>query len=144
MSYGVISIKPTYMNKILSGDKIFEFRRTAPSKLPISLLLYSTSPVKKIVGVAYVTSIIKDKPDNLWNRCADRGGIDEADFKTYFKNQDIGCALVIDSVEEFAEPLDPSDLVPDFFAPQSFRYLNEAFSLPGSLGKTPVESSVKS
>lgn len=133
MSYGIISIKPNYMKMILSGDKIFEFRRRAPSKLPITFLLYATSPEKKIVGIAYVSSFIRKATHELWKTCADRGGIDEDVFKTYFEGVDTGIALVLDSVRQFDEPLDPHDLFEGFSPPQSFCYLEDEFLLPVEL-----------
>lgn len=130
MNYGVISIKPIYINKILTGDKKFEFRKKAPSRLPVAFLLYSTSPVKKMVGVAHISSLIKDNPKMLWERCSDRSGVDEDDFKRYFKDYETGYALVIDSVKSFIEPLEPGALIKYFKPPQSFYYLEEGFCLP--------------
>ncbi|MEN6460056.1 MAG: hypothetical protein ABFC94_01620 [Syntrophomonas sp.] len=130
MNYGVISIKPIYINKILTGDKKFEFRKKAPSLLPVAFLLYSTSPVKMIVGVAYISSVIKDNPKKLWERCSDHSGVDEDDFKRYFKDYETGYALFIDSVESFIKPLEPGALIKNFIPPQSFYYLEEGFCLP--------------
>ena len=47
--YVLMSIKPKYVEKILSGEKKYEYRKTLLKKDVESILVYSTSPVKKVV-----------------------------------------------------------------------------------------------
>ena len=48
--YVLMSIKPKYVEKILSGEKKYEYRKTLLKKDVESILVYSTSPVKKVYG----------------------------------------------------------------------------------------------
>lgn len=51
----LLSIYPCYARKILSGEKRLEFRKAWPSSGVTSFVIYSTSPVQRIVGIARVT-----------------------------------------------------------------------------------------
>ena len=54
----LLSLKPRYADAILSGAKTIELRRTRPNiKVPALALIYSTSPVRSLVGSCCVESI---------------------------------------------------------------------------------------
>lgn len=120
----LISIKPKYVEKIILKEKTYELRKNIFKKEVSNVLIYSTSPEKKIVGYFKSNKIIKDKPENLWDDLSDRLGIDEKDFFDYFANKDVGFALKIDELEVFKSPIE-TDKLEDFRPPQSFKYLNE-------------------
>ena len=116
----LLSIKPMYVDEILAGKKIFEFRKSIFKKKDISeVFIYSSSPVKKIVASFEIARIIADSPQKLWDKCQKYGGISENDFFDYFKNSDIGYAIEITNFELFKEPIDPKKLNSNFVAPQS-------------------------
>lgn len=46
----ILSIHPEYVEKILAGEKTVELRRLLPRQNVEKIYIYSTSPVKKIVG----------------------------------------------------------------------------------------------
>lgn len=120
----LLSIKPIYVDEILAGKKIFEFRKSIFKKKDISkVFIYSSSPVKKIVASFEIARIIADSPKNLWNKCQKYGGISENDFFEYFKNSDIGYAIEITNLNEFSEPINPYKLKKNFKPPQSYCYL---------------------
>ena len=50
MSKILLSIKPEYANKIMSGEKKFEYRKAAPQKNVDTILIYSTKPQGIILG----------------------------------------------------------------------------------------------
>ena len=55
----ILSIKPKYCEKIINGKKKVEFRRKIfknENKIDL-VFMYSTSPVKKIVGFFKIESI---------------------------------------------------------------------------------------
>lgn len=120
----ILSIKPEYCKKIKNGDKRYEFRKKIfKNKDSVHrILMYSTSPVQKIVGAFIIESVIEDDPENLWKRFKDFSGIEKENFFEYFGTSKKGFAIKIDRVEEFA-PIEPKDLIPDFSPPQSFRYI---------------------
>ena len=120
----LISIKPKYVEKIISKEKTYEFRKNIFKKEVEKVVIYSTSPEKKIIGYFKSSSIIKDCPKNLWDNFSEEAGINKEDFFDYFKNKEEGFALKIDELEIFGEPIETDKLV-DFCAPQSFKYINE-------------------
>ncbi|KZX16177.1 50S ribosomal protein L22/unknown domain fusion protein [Methanobrevibacter cuticularis] len=120
----LISIKPKYVEKIISKEKTYEFRRNIFKKEVEKIVIYSTSPEKKIIGCFKSNKIIKDCPKNLWNNFSEEAGINEEDFFDYFENKEEGFALKIDELEIFGNPIE-TDKLEDFSAPQSFKYMNE-------------------
>jgi len=126
----LLSIKPKFAESIISGIKKYEFRKNAFSKKNIGrMYIYSTTPIKKVIGIFKINKIIEDKPSTLWHRLKDEAGISEEEFFDYFKNRDVGFAFEIVDVERFETPLDPKTIFPNFVPPQSFCYINYSFML---------------
>ena len=47
----LLSIKPEFVEKIISGEKKFEFRKSLPKRDGITtVVVYSTMPVGKVIG----------------------------------------------------------------------------------------------
>ena len=123
----LLSIKPRFAEAIMDGRKKYEFRKNKFTKTDINCIyMYSTSPIKKIIGFFKITDIIEDSPTALWDRLKDQAGISEDEFFDYFRNKDMGFALEIKDVERFEKPLDPKILFPNFVPPQSFFYIKTA------------------
>ncbi|WP_094227715.1 restriction endonuclease subunit S [Methanolobus psychrotolerans] len=121
----LLSIKPKYVNEILEGKKLFEFRKAIFKKKDISkVFIYSSSPIKKIVASFEIARIIEDSPQKLWDKCHEYGGIPENDFFEYFKNSDTAYAIEISNLDEFSEKIDPYKLKKNFRPPQSYCYLS--------------------
>ncbi|MGC8657192.1 MAG: hypothetical protein ACP5UL_05555 [Thermoplasmata archaeon] len=121
----LLSIKPKYANAILNGEKEYEFRKVVFKKKNIEkVYIYSSSPVKRIVGVFIVGGIIEDTPIQIWKKCHSKSGIDKKEFFTYFKNSDKGYAIKIHDPKSMDEPIDPKKIFHDFVPPQSFFYFD--------------------
>ena len=59
----LLSIKPEYVEKIFSKEKKYEFRKSIFKNPNIkSIIIYSSSPVKKVVGEFEIENIIQDTP----------------------------------------------------------------------------------
>lgn len=123
----ILSIKPKYVEEIKSGRKKYEFRRAIFKKGTDveEIYIYSTSPIKKIVGAFEIDDILAEHPKSLWKRCKEYSGIDEHSFFKYFSNKEIGFAIKIKNLNIFDEPVDPKEAIPNFTAPQSFRYVEQ-------------------
>ncbi len=125
----LLSIKPKYIEAILRGDKRYEFRKSIFRDRKIGkVYMYSTAPVKKIVGTFRMGRIIEDHPECLWKQLQRFSGLDNAEFFRYFSGIKRGYAIEIANVKEFETPIDPRDLIPGFVPPQSFCYMD--FSIP--------------
>ncbi|MDR0911307.1 MAG: hypothetical protein LBM96_01730 [Methanobrevibacter sp.] len=118
----LMSIKPCFVEKIISFEKIYELRRTIFKKEVEHVVIYSSAPEKKIVGY-FSPEINKDTPQNIWDELYEHLGIDYDDFFDYFSGKDIGFALKINNLKIFEEAIDTRDF-DNFKAPQSFKYLN--------------------
>ena len=100
----LLSIKPEFVNKILSHEKLYEFRKSIFKQKVERIYIYSTYPVKKIVGYFEVTDIICGSPEELWEL-----------FSDVF-------AIKIDNLVIFDEFID-MNMFDEFKAPQSFCYV---------------------
>ncbi len=125
----LLSIKPTYVEEIINGSKKYEFRRVifrTPHEIK-KVFIYSSHPVKKIIGAFTIGKIIKGSPNELWEQCNDFAGIGKENFFNYFRNKQQGFAITIENLEIFPKSFDPYSLITDFKAPQSFCYVDDDF-----------------
>lgn len=121
----LLSIKPKYADLILDGSKRVEFRRSWASQDVGVMVLYSSSPIQKLVGVVEVEQVIVASPTSLWKTCTERGGgLTRNELRSYFAGRSKGVAVLLGKVFKFKGYLEPSDVLRDFVPPQSFRYLD--------------------
>jgi len=126
----LLSIKPPHVEAIVKGDKRYEFRKSIFRKKKLeTVYIYSTTPVKKIVGSFRIGRIIEDYPERLWNQLNRFSGLSYLEFFHYFEGKEKGFAIEIESVVEFKNPIDPKDFIPNFLPPQSFYYLDSSILL---------------
>lgn len=118
----LISIKPEFVGKILAYEKLYEFRKSIFKQNVEKVFIYSSYPVKKIVGCFEVGEIICESPIELWNSFSDVSGISEKDFFKYYEDSEEGFAIKIDNLQIFDEFIDMSQYE-EFKAPQSFCYV---------------------
>ena len=64
----LLSIKPEFVEKIFSGEKRFEFRKSAFREDVSRVVVYATSPVCRIVGEFEVEDILQASPRQLWQK----------------------------------------------------------------------------
>ena len=116
----IISIKPEFVNKIISGEKKFEFRRLIYRKEVEKIYIYQTLPNSGIIGYFNPGKIIRDTPENLWNNLKEVSGTTEEFFKSYFNDKSEGYAIEIKNLVVFDEPITDNDIK----APQSYKYID--------------------
>jgi predicted transcriptional regulator len=121
----LLSIKPKYVTSIIEGDKRYEFRKTIFKNREINrIYIYSSSPVKKIVGTFEIGGILEDHPNELWDTVKEFAGIDTRDFFAYFEGKSRAFAIEIQNLQEFNNPIDPYKTMPGFVPPQSYCYMD--------------------
>ena len=129
----LLSIRPEFVKQIEEDKKKFEYRKTIFSKAHVeNIFIYSTSPVKKVVGFFKVGRIITDTPQNLWKMSDGMAGIDYEDFNNYFYGKKVGYAIEICETYFFKKPMNLDEIIPEGTPPQSFRYLDPNFELNSS------------
>ncbi len=124
MSKILISIKPEFVDKIFSGQKQFEFRKVRCAADVNEIIIYSTNPVKMVVGRADVVDIITDVPDIVWDKTHDHAGISRDFFDSYFAGRNTATAYKLANVRKYAIPKPLSEFGITV-APQSFVYLHD-------------------
>jgi predicted transcriptional regulator len=76
----LMAIRPDYAQKILSGDKRVEFRKTRLASTISHVVMYAPNPIQRIVGFFKVFGIGQAAPDELWRRHQRHGGIERSLF----------------------------------------------------------------
>ena len=123
MSKILMSIKPEFVEKILNGEKKYEYRKTLPKKNIDKIIIYSTYPIKKIVGEVEVKNVLIDNIDVIWSKTKNYSGTNKEFFLSYYKNKNKAIAYELGEIKLYNPPL----LLSDFnikFSPQSFIYLD--------------------
>jgi len=121
----LLSIKPEFVAKIFSGEKLFEYRKAVFKKPGVkSIVIYSTMPEGKIVGEFSIGDILAKHPKELWEETKKVSGINKEFFDEYFNDRDIGYAIQIKALKKYDQPIDPYKKERGFKAPQSFKYLD--------------------
>lgn len=118
----LLAIKPEYVDKILSGEKRFEFRKKACAQPINSIVIYETAPVKRIVGEVSVIKVLKDSPQLLWPVVKDYAGIEKSSFDQYFQGAKVAVAYELGSITRYEHPKGLADLG-FLVAPQSYFYI---------------------
>jgi predicted transcriptional regulator len=140
-----LSIRPKYIDAILAHTKTVELRRSKIRAIQgTPLLLYSSTPVKAVVGVARIARIEEAAPEHLWAELGRSTGVTRDEFDTYFDGVDIGYGLHLTGVHRLPQPISLTALRDlGLEPPQSFRYLsgNQQHQLVRSAGLSPVGSS---
>ena len=119
----LISVNPEHVDNIISGVKKYEYRRHVAKKDISSIIIYETTPIKRVVAEAEIEAIISYTPDELWELTKNESGITREFFDKYFKGKDIAHAYRIGKVKVFKEKKSLQDYGVRY-APQSFVYIN--------------------
>jgi len=121
----LLSIKPEFAEKIFNGTKKYEFRRTLFKNKNIdSIIVYVSSPVKKVIGEFLIDKILEEDILELWEKTKRYSGIDENYYFNYFKGKQKGYAIKIKRALRYKHLLD----IKTFFGvnpPQSFLYIQK-------------------
>lgn len=117
----LLPIKPEFVARILSGEKKVEYRKKVVADVEY-ILIYATVPVQKVVAEFKVEKILCASPDELWMETKNVGGINEADFFSYFRGCEKAYAYVISHLNIYENPFQLSDLGIKR-APQNYQYI---------------------
>jgi predicted transcriptional regulator len=122
----VLSVRPQYSDKIFDGKKTVELRRRFPVSAPRGTIayIYSTSPVRAMVGSTEIENVVKLPVQEIWKQFGKMAQITKADFDSYFAGVKEGFALKISNARPFSRPINLAELRDrfGFEPPQSFLY----------------------
>jgi predicted transcriptional regulator len=126
----LMSIHPEFARLILDGRKKVEFRKVRFASHVSHVVIYATTPVKKVVGYFEVLKIQVGNPDELWNSYNQVAGIDKLSFQDYYDNRSSGVAIEIGQVYHVNKFISLDEISTSLVAPQSYMYLEkEKFNL---------------
>lgn len=121
-----MSIHPVYANAILDGSKRVEFRKRPLADDIRTVLIYATSPVRRVLGHFTVAETVSATPDELWQEFGEHGGISEALFHRYYTGTERAVGLVVDQAHRLPAALPLDQIGPNISAPQSVAYLDSS------------------
>ena len=124
----LLSINPNHVENILNGTKRYEFRKKVCKRHVDKILIYSTTPIMKVVGEAEVEEGLVDNPEAIWKKTKTKSGIDKKFFDQYYKNRDQAVAYKLRNVIKYRQPKELKEYGVSS-APQSFRYIEEMFDI---------------
>lgn len=119
----LLSIKPEYVERILSGSKKYEFRKRLANKSVSKILMYSTAPIMKVVGEVQILETISASPTALWKSTKKFAGISGDKYREYYKDCKVAYAYRLGQVTRYEPPKELSEFNVKF-PPQSFIYLS--------------------
>ena len=118
----LISINPEHVENILSGIKKYEYRKVAAKDDISSIIIYETTPVKRVVAEAEIIDVLMCGPEELWELTKEGSGISKKFFDKYFKDKEVAYAYKLGEIQVFETPKTLSDFGIRT-APQSFVYV---------------------
>ena len=64
----LLSIKPEYVKSITNGTKKYEYRKICAKKDVHSIIIYATTPIKRVVAEVEITDVLICPPSELWKK----------------------------------------------------------------------------
>jgi len=120
----LMSIKPHFAFRLLSGEKRVEFRRRCAAKKITHIVVYATRPVGAVVGVLEVENLAQGTPRSLWRDFSEVGGIERADFFEYFSGSSSGVAYIVGKAWSCVEARELGKFGLPRVPPQALQYLS--------------------
>ena len=120
----ILSIHPNHIEKILSGEKRYEYRKRIPQDIDY-LIVYATAPIKKIVAIIEVDMVMKDTPQNIWDVTQSESGVSYEFLMNYFNDLSIGYAIKFRNIYKLPAPIDSTIIDGVKCAPQAYVYVKE-------------------
>jgi len=140
----LISVKPEYADQIMDGCKTVELRRRFTEEVDKNtrLFIYSSSPVKAIVGYARIDRVAKLAVPQIWRTFRNEACIEKADFENYFHGSDFGFVVLLNQVKPLAASLELEDISDRWGIrpPQSYMYLTAEVASAISMGANEISS----
>ena len=60
----ILSIHPNHIEKIFSGEKMYEYRKYLPEGIKY-IIVYATAPIKLVVAIIEIEKIIKGNIEDI-------------------------------------------------------------------------------
>lgn len=120
----ILSIHPRHIEKILSGQKRYEYRKYVPTNIQ-HIVVYATAPIKAIVAFIDVDIVLNDKPDTIWEKTQYYSGVSKTFFMDYYREKQSAYAIHVKRVHKLSVPKSLTTLKDIISAPQAYKYVQE-------------------
>lgn len=118
----LLSINPEHVENIFDGKKKYEYRKTQCKRKVDKIIIYSTSPVMKVVGEAAVKEVLVAEPKEIWKKTKKQSGIDKKFYDKYYHNKALAVAYQLTNIVKYDKPKELGEYGIKA-APQSFVYV---------------------
>lgn len=120
----LMPINPEYVDEILAGRKKYEYRKIKAKRNNIDkIIIYSTSPIMKVVAEVDIKEILEEDPEKLWEMTKNESGITKDFYNKYYKNKNTAIAYKLGKIRIYDKPKNLDDIGINY-VPQSFVYLD--------------------
>ncbi len=119
----LLSINPEYVESILQGTKLYEYRKFRCREDVDKIVIYATAPQKQVVAEAEIEYIVEDDVLSVWRQTKNHSGITYSFFRKYYKGKKKAVAYRLKNIVIYDKPLSLKDIGVSC-APQSYRYLS--------------------
>ncbi len=119
----LLSINPEFVESILQGKKLYEYRKFRCREDVDKIIIYATAPQKQVVGEAEIANILEDDLLAVWHQTREYSGITYNFFRKYYKGKKKAVAYQLKNLVIYDKPLTLDDIGVSC-APQSYRYLS--------------------
>lgn len=119
----LLSINPEYVESILQGKKLYEYRKFRCREDVDKIIIYATAPQKQVVAEADIECIVESDVLSVWRQTKQYSGITYSFFRKYYKGKKKAVAYRLKNVVIYDKPLSLEDIGVSC-APQSYRYLS--------------------
>ena len=118
----LLSIRPEYVEGIIEGKKLYEYRKFRCREDVEKIIIYATEPWKKIVCEAEIADIVEGDLLSVWNQTKEYSGISYNSFRKYYRGKKTAFAYRLKNLIIYDKPLFLEDIGVSC-APQSYRYI---------------------
>ena len=119
----LLSINPEYVESIIEGKKLYEYRKFRCREDVDKIIIYATAPRKQVVGEVEIADIIEDDLLTVWHQTKEHSGITYNFFRKYYRGKKTAVAYLLKNLLIYDEPLSLEGIGVSC-APQSYRYIS--------------------
>lgn len=120
-----LSIRGKFVDKIISGHKVFELRKEIPKNLKEGDFVFVYRVGRGFQGYFEISEIKKEKVSRIWDNYRHLIGISSKEFRKYFRGYEFGYLIGIKRFHKFKE----IKRIKDFRVPSNFYLISERPSL---------------
>lgn len=122
----LLSVRPRFARALLAGTKTAEIRRRFPNvPAGTTVVIYSSSPEKSVLGTMKSAGLIRSDPDAIWRDYSDVIGLERSELTAYLDGASECSVLELGQPQMWPSPVPLAQLrrVLRLEPAQSFRYL---------------------